>query len=316
MARRESGWAQICTYPLTRFRRGSEGNACSVSKQVHSEGRDRRNSSFPAARALLYANPMLNTTWLKRGWGICLLAACPFLAAAPGAWTDPAVPAGSPVVSPAFPPAATILAANKASESLPQPDRVRQAKELLGSRYEHSAAKEGEKVPDLLDFVRRCARGSLHRRWRKDADRIAISIMEESRRRRFDPVFLMSVIDNESRWRPEARGRHGEIGLMQIKPTTARWISRLYSIPFHGRGTLRDPAMNIRIGAAYLSFLREEFNSRGILYVSAYNAGVGTVYRALRRRRIPSRDYVARIVKQYLRYYSALKQEQALVREA
>lgn len=249
---------------------------------------------------------MLNTfTAMMRILGLTL-AALPILASAPISRADPVVlhnprAQDSPSIS---------------QGSLARPDRVRQAKELLGARYEHSAAKAGESVPNLLEFVRRCTRSSLRSRWRKDTDRIALSIMEESRRRKFDPVFLMSVIENESRWRPEARGLHGEIGLMQIKPATARWISRLYGIPFHGRSTLRDPAMNIRIGAAYLAFLREEFNSRGILYVSAYNAGVGTVYRALRRRRIPSRDYVARIVKQYLRYYSTLKQEQAQIREA
>lgn len=250
---------------------------------------------------------MLNASILIKTLGVTL-AALPVLASVPGAVADPVLLAN--------PPGYESARVSEVSARRTQPDRVRQAKELLGPRYEHSAAKEGEKVPDLLDFVRRCAYGSLHPQWRKDTDRIALSIMEESRLRRFDPVFLMAVIENESKWRPEARGTHGEIGLMQIKPATARWISRLYGIPFHGRRTLRDPAMNIRIGAAYLSFLREEFDSRGVLYVSAYNAGVATVYRALRRRRIPSRDYVARVVKQYLRYYSALKHEQALTREA
>ncbi len=188
--------------------------------------------------------------------------------------------------------------------------RVQQARELLGPQYEQSVAKVGEMVPDMQKFVRKCTEKSLRARWRRQTSRISLAIMQESHRYEFDPVFVMSVIDNESRWRPNARGRHGEIGLMQLKPSTARWIARMYGIPFKGKKTLRDPAMNIRIGTAYMDFLREEFDGSGALYVSAYNAGLGTIHRAIRHQRLPSQAYLARIMRQYLRYYSALRDEQ------
>ncbi len=63
------------------------------------------------------------------------------------------------------------------------------------------------------------------------------------------PVELAeAVVHVESRFNPRARGRAGEVGLMQIKPATARGIG--YS------GTtkdLYDPDTNIRWGMLYLA---------------------------------------------------------------
>lgn len=196
-----------------------------------------------------------------------------------------------------------------------EPYRIRQAKELMGGRYDQSVVKVGELVPDVREFVRKTARRSLRGQWQNHSGRIAQAIMLESQRNEFDPMFVMSVIGTESKWRPHARGSHGEIGLMQIKPSAARWIAGMYGIPYKGRKSLRDPAINIRIGTAYLAFLREQFDSKGPLYVSAYNAGLGTVQRALRHRATPSQEYMGRILHQYTQYYSTLRAERILADE-
>lgn len=57
-----------------------------------------------------------------------------------------------------------------------------------------------------------------------------------------------AVINVESRFNPRARGRAGEIGLMQIKPSTARAIG--YSGSAAG---LYDPATNLTWGMRYLA---------------------------------------------------------------
>ncbi|MFX5793561.1 transglycosylase SLT domain-containing protein, partial [Acinetobacter baumannii] len=66
----------------------------------------------------------------------------------------------------------------------------------------------------------------------------------------------VAVIDTESSFRPNARGSHGEIGLMQLKPSTAQWIARRHGLPWWGPATLLDPAAIVRLGAAYLSDIR------------------------------------------------------------
>ncbi|WP_075214716.1 lytic transglycosylase domain-containing protein [Mongoliimonas terrestris] len=57
-----------------------------------------------------------------------------------------------------------------------------------------------------------------------------------------------AVVHVESRFNPRARGRAGEVGLMQIKPATARGIGYLGSTK-----DLYDPDTNIRWGMLYLA---------------------------------------------------------------
>ena len=56
-----------------------------------------------------------------------------------------------------------------------------------------------------------------------------------------------AVIRHESNYRPDVRGRAGEVGLMQIKPSTARGLG--YSGSTKG---LYDPETNLRWGMKYL----------------------------------------------------------------
>jgi soluble lytic murein transglycosylase len=116
----------------------------------------------------------------------------------------------------------------------------------------------------------------------------------------------MAVIENESSFNPTIVGSHGEIGLMQITPVTASWISEKYGVTYKGKASLYDPSINIKIGAAYLSFLREKFNFHSKLYLAAYNMGVSNVHRALGRKVTPQ-EYSNRVMKRYISFYSKMK---------
>jgi len=90
---------------------------------------------------------------------------------------------------------------------------------------------------------------------------------------------LISIIQVESSFDRWAVGRSGELGLMQIKPKTADWVSTKYGIYTPSDG-LRDPYYNIMCGAAYIRFLVDEFRSKGhekdslwIMVIAAYNRG-------------------------------------------
>ena len=79
------------------------------------------------------------------------------------------------------------------------------------------------------------------------------------------PVALArAVVRIESNYNPRARGRSGEIGLMQIKPQTARGIG------FSGDASaLYDPDTNLRWGMSYL----------GTAYKLADGSVCGTILR-------------------------------------
>lgn len=83
------------------------------------------------------------------------------------------------------------------------------------------------------------------------------------------PVALASaVVRIESNFRPDARGRAGEIGLMQIKPATARMMG--YSGSAKG---LYDPDTNIRYGMKYLAMAHKLGGGDTCATILRYNAG-------------------------------------------
>ncbi|MBS3649172.1 transglycosylase SLT domain-containing protein [Pseudaminobacter sp. 19-2017] len=79
-----------------------------------------------------------------------------------------------------------------------------------------------------------------------------------------------AVITVESNYRPNVRGAAGEIGLMQIKPATARYMG--YSGSAKG---LFDPETNIKYGMMYLAKAHKLGGGSTCGTILKYNAGHG-----------------------------------------
>lgn len=100
------------------------------------------------------------------------------------------------------------------------------------------------------------------------------------------PVSLArAVVRIESNYRATARGRAGEIGLMQIKPSTARAMG--YSGSTKG---LYDPETNLKYGMKYLAMAHKLGGGSVCGTILKYNAGHG----AKRMNRVSAR-YCARV---------------------
>ena len=198
--------------------------------------------------------------------------------------------------------AQTQLEAQKAQK------RWSHAQELLGDQYSKSIVSSGERIASVDEVLVRWTRKALKGKWKNSSLTIAETILGESEKRGLDPFFIFSVIQNESSFNPEALGKVGEIGLMQLIPTTAEWVAKKFSLPWSGIQSLKDPLVNIQLGVAYISYLREYFDFQSDLYISAYNMGSTKVIRAVENQS-PPRRYAARIMKQYFRYYSQLMKE-------
>jgi soluble lytic murein transglycosylase-like protein len=83
------------------------------------------------------------------------------------------------------------------------------------------------------------------------------------------PVELAhAVINVESQYRPNVRGSAGEVGLMQIKPATARGLGYRGSVQ-----GLYDPETNIRFGMKYLGMARKLGDGSTCGTILKYNAG-------------------------------------------
>ena len=115
------------------------------------------------------------------------------------------------------------------------------------------------------------------------------------------PVLLMlAVIEQESRFDPNAVGPRGSIGLMQVRPFVGRDVAARHDIPWQAQRTLRDPVANVRIGTAYLAELRERFDDVD-LAMAAYNIGPTRVAKRLRAGVKPRGPYLRRV---HMRYHA------------
>jgi soluble lytic murein transglycosylase len=77
----------------------------------------------------------------------------------------------------------------------------------------------------------------------------------------------------ESEFDPKAGSKVGAQGLMQIMPGTARLIAKQYKLPYTPAKLMGDPSYNVRLGAAHLGDLVNDFNGSYVLTLVAYNAG-------------------------------------------
>ena len=186
--------------------------------------------------------------------------------------------------------------------------RLRHAHELLGGHYSRSRAKHGEDIPKINGMIYRTALEKLPKKFKAQHQKIAQAIIDESLKYEFDPVFIVSVIDGESSWRPLKIGGVGEVGLMQIRPETAQWIAQRDSLAYGGPDDLKNPVINIRIGAAYFAYLRDHYDSNPRLYIAAYNMGQRNVASALERNILP-KDYPLFVMKRYFQYYERYTEE-------
>lgn len=187
-------------------------------------------------------------------------------------------------------------------------DRQQHAKEILTESYSKSVAARFEKDLLLASYVEEY----LRKNGRELASReVARALIEVSRQNQYDPIFLMAIIKTESQFKPNTIGSAGEIGLMQIKPTTAQWICEKKGIKWRGDSYLKDPHYNIEVGALYFKYLKKSLKSKAALYITAYNTGINNLNRSPASERKTS-AYFTKVLNNYLGIYKDLEKIKSL----
>jgi soluble lytic murein transglycosylase len=101
-------------------------------------------------------------------------------------------------------------------------------------------------------------------------------IRQQAREKRLDPALVAAVIYQESKFRPRTSAAGAE-GLMQILPSTARFLAhRTGGIKFVA-SDLGTPQVNISYGCYYLRYLTDHYGGNLTLAIAAYNAGLSNV---------------------------------------
>lgn len=83
---------------------------------------------------------------------------------------------------------------------------------------------------------------------------------------------VYAVINTESGFCENKVSEKGATGLMQLMPSTAKFVAETFC--GEERGDLFSPETNIRYGTRYLRYLKDKFKSEDTA-LAAYNAGEG-----------------------------------------
>lgn len=183
--------------------------------------------------------------------------------------------------------------------------RLEHARELLGKYYRRSSVASTEGLQHVNIHIYNQVHARLPKKFKKKSGKIVKAIISESKKHDFDPVFVMAVIRTESSFNPLAKGSVGELGLMQLRPETAEWIAQKAGLRWKGPKTLKDPVQNIRIGVAYLAFLRDYFDSAAYKYLSAYNVGPTKLKKLFEAETRP-KEYSTKVMKHYEEFYGEM----------
>jgi soluble lytic murein transglycosylase len=101
-------------------------------------------------------------------------------------------------------------------------------------------------------------------------------IRQQAAEKDLDPALIAAVIYSESKFRDQESAA-GAIGLMQITPSTAKYIERLSGGTTFKISDLNDPQINISYGSYLLRRFLDRYGGNTVAALAAYNAGPGNV---------------------------------------
>ena len=140
-------------------------------------------------------------------------------------------------------------------------------------------------------------------------------IQERALEYEIDPLLVLAMIREESRFNTGDESVAGARGLMQIVFSTGEWIAQKINLGKFNDEMLFDPEVNINLGCWYINYLKERFSNDLILIISGYNAGPGTTSKWLEQynrsdldnfvENVPyseTREHIKKVMKSYQMY--------------
>ena len=155
---------------------------------------------------------------------------------------------------------------------------------------------DGELVARIAE--RLAARGT--KRSASELATLAQTVVREARAQGLEPQLVAAVIEVESAGHPLAVSHVGALGLMQILPETGRELAAKHGVAWSGPNTLFDPAINVKLGAAYLRELTNRYGDVSIA-LAAYNWGPGVIDRRLRDGDGLPSEYIDSVMRAFMR---------------
>lgn len=135
--------------------------------------------------------------------------------------------------------------------------------------------------------------------------KLAYTIVTESQKYGFDPLYVLALIRIESTFNYQARSPKGAVGLMQILPYVAKSIAKKLNIKWEGAKTLENPLLNVKIGVYFLKQLEKRYKLKRNHALVAYNVGPSKLKQIMSSsNRVPSK-YSSKVLSKYRQYTSS-----------
>ena len=94
-----------------------------------------------------------------------------------------------------------------------------------------------------------------------------------------EPELMYAFMHQESMFNKNAKSHKGAMGLMQLMPSTAKFISKNKEVKRNNANILKKPDINLEVGQEYIEYLFDlsSINHNLIYLTAAYNAGPGNL---------------------------------------
>jgi soluble lytic murein transglycosylase len=100
-------------------------------------------------------------------------------------------------------------------------------------------------------------------------------VAEKARQIDLDPAWVYGLIRQESRFITDARSHVGASGLMQLMPSTARYVARKIGLKDFKPSQVNDFETNTVLGTSYMNMVLQGLGGSQLLATAGYNAGPG-----------------------------------------
>ena len=127
---------------------------------------------------------------------------------------------------------------------------------------------------------------------------IADSVYGEAKDYEVDYRLVLAVIKVESNFKSNAISKKGARGLLQVKPSLARHVSKETGVAIKSPKCLDEPEKNIRIGVSHLSWLIEKFENLNTA-LHAYNVGWGKIKPSSSEEDGPDTRFTRKVLSEY-----------------
>lgn len=133
---------------------------------------------------------------------------------------------------------------------------------------------------------------------KEDLRQIAKIIYKESKFYQIDYRLMLAIIKVESNFRHKVVSPKGARGLLQVKPSLAKFIAKDAGVSWNGEKTLDEPEKNIKIGLYFFSKLLEDFDNLN-LALHAYNIGPTKLREIIADKNKPNKHFSTLVLKEY-----------------